>query len=203
VLPDVTLQAIFNEIDTQQRQQALMAVLEQAISFVGALGGGTVAGSEGGDGGGVAAEQSLREYATSALMLTEEAWREASTPTLEQHVCLCHLQAIFMGLEEGSDGGVEGVHSRYREALPAEVAAVLMGGGMARLQVGELLGALHDLLVFQLTEGTWPADASLYQYLTFSAIELEEAEWFVQHFPRELELRHALALYKLLQGRQG
>ena len=68
-------------------------------------------------------------------------------------------------------------------------------------QVDELLGALHDLLVSQLTEGSWPAEASLYQYLTYSAIDLEEAEWFVQHFPRELQLRHALKLYELLQRR--
>ena len=59
------------------------------------------------------------------------------------------------------------VAPRYREPLPAELERIVKTDG--RLRINDLLPVLHDLLVTQLMESTWPADASLKQYLAFSA----------------------------------
>ena len=213
-LGEATLEAIWAEVDTQQRAQALLALLEQAIAFLGALGGGgggggaaAEGGTEGGDGdAGTAWAQAnapLEGYARRALLLSADEWEAVSTPTLAQQVCLCHLQSLFVALDEGAPGGsvLDAVSARYREALPPDLEAAL---GADALRVGELLPVLHDLMSSQLVEARWPADASLKQYLAFSSdADLEEAEWFVQGFPEALELRHALSTYLLLQKREG
>ena len=145
----------------------------------------------------------LEGYARRALLLSADEWEAVSTPTLAQQVCLCHLQSLFVALDEGAPGGsvLDAVSARYREALPPELEAAL---GADALRVGELLPVLHDLMSSQLVEARWPADASLKQYLAFSSdADLEEAEWFVQGFPEALELRHALSTYLLLQKREG
>ena len=56
-----------------------------------------------------AKEQPLREYATSVLLLSPEAWAQASSHGVEQHVRLCHLQSLFTALEEGSPDALDNV----------------------------------------------------------------------------------------------
>ena len=107
-------------------------------------------------------------------------------------MCLCHLQSLFLALEDGAAGvSVEQqVSPRYAEPLPSELEAEL---SEPRLPPSELLPALHDLMRGQLTEASWPAEASLKMYLGFAAEqELEDAEWWPL-FPEGLQLRHALA----------
>ena len=38
-------------------------------------------------------------------------------------------------------------------------------------------------------------------YLTAVEPDLDEAEWFVQSFPREIGLRHSVAVWKWLKAR--
>lgn len=96
-LPPAVLQSICAEVDTAQRQQALLALLEQAVAFLGAV------GSE------AAREQSLQEYAMKVLLLSPEMWAHASTIGVEQHVRLSHLQSLFVALEEGTADALESV----------------------------------------------------------------------------------------------
>ena len=122
-LPPSILQSICEEVDTAQRQQALLALLEQAAAVRGTtimcdrhyhlampqppsqayrttplLHEQAVAflGAVGAEG---VAEQPLREYATQVLLLSPTAWEQASTHGVEQHVLLCHLQSLFVALE--------------------------------------------------------------------------------------------------------
>ena len=202
-LLESTLGAILSEVDTLERLRTLIELLEQAIGFLGALGasetgGGGCGGTSGGGGGG--GDVRLADYALRAMLLTREAWEAAATPTIERQVCLCHLQSLFLALEDGAAGvSVEQqVSPRYAEPLPAELEAEL---SEPRLPPSELLPALHDLMRGQLTEASWPAEASLKQYLGFAAEqELEDAEWWPL-FPEGLQLRHALATFRHLKGR--
>ena len=183
-LPPAILQAICEEVDTAQRQQALLALLEHAVGFLGAL------GTEG------AAEQSLREYAISVLLLSDDAWGLASTHSVEQHVLLCHLQCLFVALEEGTPDALENVHPKYKEPLPPGLDERL--GADVQLRRAVLMPVLHEFVTTQLVDGSWPADANLKQYLTFTDPDLEDADWYVDAFPEELTLCHAVALHAAL-----
>jgi hypothetical protein len=185
-LPDAVMEVIWTELDTQQREQALMGVLEQAIAFVSGAGG--------------EAEMLLGTYAQQVLMLAEQ-WGAASTPTIDREVRLCHLQALFMAMEEGNEGGAGGVHVKYTEPLGESVH---LDESLRREERREALtAALHDLLATQLQEGNWGAHERLRDFLGFAAPELEEEEWFVRDFPHGAELRHAVAVYKWLRGAGG
>jgi hypothetical protein len=183
-LPPALLQTICLELDTAQLQQALLGLLEQAVAFLSALGQES------------SAEQPLREYVLHTLLVPDEVWKQASSHSVEQHVCLCHVQSLFVALEEGQPDALERVHPKYREPLPAGLAQVLRAD--VRLRRSVLLPVLHEFLTTQLVEGSWPADASLKQYLTFTDPDLEDAEWYAGAFPEQLSLCHAVALHAAL-----
>ena len=183
-LPPAILQAICEEVDTAQRQQALLALLEQAVAFLGAI------GSSG------AAEQPLQEYAINVLLLSHESWEQASTHGVEQHVLSCHLQSLFVALEEGTPDALENIHPKYRDPLPTAIEERLKVD--VRIRRSVLLPVLHEFMTSQLVTGSWPADANLKQYLTFTDPDLEDASWYVDAFPEELFLSHAAALQTVL-----
>jgi len=130
------------------------------------------------------------------LLISIDSWEQASTHSLEQHVCLAHLQSLFVALEEGSPDALESVHPKYKMPLPEALEAALRAD--VRLRRAVLLPVLHEFLTTQLVEGSWPADANLKQYLTFADPDLEGAEWYEQAFPAELSLAHAATLYNSL-----
>ena len=132
------------------------------------------------------------------LLLSAEAWRDAATPTIEQQVRLCHLQALFMALEHGAPHSVDDeLHERYKEPLPPGADALLDD---PRLRRAELLPALHDLIVSQLADGAWQPGLSLKEYLGYADVDIADADWYEAAFPEALELRHTLAVFKRLQG---
>lgn len=56
------------------------------------------------------------------LMTPQPVWEEISCPTLCQSVRLCHLQQLFMYLEERMDGGpLANVLAKYRARLSPEM----------------------------------------------------------------------------------
>ena len=123
-----------------------------------------------------------------------------SSPTLQQQVCLCHLQSLSLALE-GRGGPEENLAHAYRELLPPELEQRLRTD--ARLPPQPILALLHDLMAVPgLAEGTWPPDASLKEYLDLSTEEdLDDEAWYVEAFPDELELRHTLAVFQLMRTR--
>ena len=192
-LPPKLLEAILDEADTQQRLRALLDLLERAIGGVAALGGGARASER--------AECPLHRYALDSLLLSSYEWARASTPTLEQHACLCHLQCLLVALEAGSASERLPVSPLYCEPLPKELEEALAAD--PRLVASELLPIVHDFLRSQLLEGSWPADANLKEFLTYSTeVDVEQWAWFRDDFPESLQLRHSFALYELLRQRQ-
>ena len=67
-----------------------------------------------------------------------------------------------------------------------------------RLRLSVLLPVVYEFMTSQLVDGSWPADASLKQYLTFTEPDLDDAEWYTEAFPDDLMLCHATAVYELL-----
>jgi len=192
-LPARLLEAIIDEVDTQERLRALLDLIERAIGYLAALGPSVQASER--------AERSLHEYALESLLLSAADWQRAATPTVEQHVELCHLQALLIALEAGSASETLMVSPKYCEPLPADVESVLKSD--ATLIVEDLLPVVHDFLKSQLLEGSWPPEASLKDFLTYSTeADVEQWPWFRDAFPSTLELRHAYALYELLRDRQ-
>ena len=65
----------------------------------------------------------------------------------------------------------------------------------------ELISALRAFATEQLTSGgTWPAEASLKEYLCYSAPDLEEMEWYDESMPDDLQLGHTYHVYHLLKS---
>ena len=67
-----------------------------------------------------------------------------------------------------------------------------------RLRRSVLLPVLYEFMTSQLVDGSWPVDANLKQYLTFTDPDLEETELYADAFPDELTLCHAFALHAAL-----
>ena len=200
-LPSAVLDAVLAEVDTQQRLRALLGLVERAVTLLGEMPAAAAAVEAGGGGEGLPhAEMPLAAYARGALLLSEEAWAAVSSPTLQQQVCLCHLQSLSLALE-GRGGPEENLAHAYRELLPPELEQRLRTD--ARLPPQPILALLHDLMAVPgLAEGTWPPDASLKEYLDLSTEEdLDDEAWYVEAFPDELELRHTLAVFQLMRTR--
>lgn len=125
-------------------------------------------------------------------------WALLSSPslTLRHHRCYATLQSLFVALEEGTPDAMEGVHPKYKQPLPAGLEAQLQAD--VRLRRVVLLPVLHEFITTQLIEGSWPTDANLKQYLTFTDPDLDDAEWYVNAFPENLTLSHAVALHVAL-----
>jgi hypothetical protein len=90
----------------------------------------------------------------------------------------------------------QSVHTKYREPLPPTFEERLKVD--VRLRRSVLMPVLHEFMTSQLVTGSWPADANLKQYLTFSDPDLDDAEWYAEAFPEELMLCHAVALHVVL-----
>ena len=98
----------------------------------------------------------------------------------------------------------DGVLLAATAAAAAAAAATAAGSGpdaSAGMGVGEFASALRAFATEQLSAGgAWPAEASLKEYLCYSAPELEDEDWFEECVPDDLQLRHAYHTYHLLKG---
>jgi hypothetical protein len=169
---------------------ALMNQLEDCINFVVSIGGSAVKGLSG--------DMLVSTYARDVLLLGD-LWDAVSTQTINHHVRLCHLQSLFLSLEEKMHGSaLDGVFTKYRERLPQDLLEALLSG-LAQLDLPLLLPILRDFVAQELVKDTWSADESLKTYLEFSSeVPLDELEWFQVSFPVSIQLRHALHTYQTL-----
>jgi hypothetical protein len=185
------LDVIWAEIDTQDHLTMLFAQVEDCIRFLVTIGGTAVKEVEG--------TQKLEAYVLDTLLLEPEYWKTVTTATISQVVELRHLRCLMASLEEKMQGDpLERVDLRYRDPLPPALEQLLRSAA-PRMDLSIIVGEIRGLLLEQLTKGSWPGESSLKQYLVFSsAVDLEETEWYVDHFPDDLHLAHALSAYKLL-----
>jgi hypothetical protein len=67
-----------------------------------------------------------QDYMLQVLMVEASVWGEIQSPTLVQAVRLCHLQQLFIFLEERMTGSpLDAVGLNYRDPLPQELQARL------------------------------------------------------------------------------
>lgn len=189
-------ESIWNEIDTQERLSKLMGQLEICINFLVGVGGSSVKDING--------RTSLQDYALNVLHIPKETWDSVSTPSISQHVMLCHLQSLFMSLEEKIFGSpLDNIHSKYRAKLPLAMDAKLRRS-LSKFDLKILLPVMRDFMIEQLTSGNWDEKAKLKEYLTYGTeIDLGELEWYNTHFPEDLTLEHSLSAFQLFSDYQS
>jgi hypothetical protein len=67
-------------------------------------------------------------------------------------------------------------------------------------QVTLLVNAVREFSSEQLCSEKWPAEASLKEYLLYSAPELEDHAWFREEMSDDIQLRHAYQLYHFIRS---
>jgi hypothetical protein len=144
---------------------------------------------------------SLRDYMKDVLQMESEEWQQISTPTINDHVELSHLQSLYMGLEEKLHGSpLDHILSVYREPLDESqrsTLVVLNDSEASHLKV--LHPILRDFMTDQLVSSQWSPSASLKEYLSYlNCWSDEEIDWFTNHFPDIFALRHAFSLFQWL-----
>jgi len=189
-LPPHTLNALWGEVDTQHHLLQIMRMVEMCINFLVMTGDAAGAGR-------VDPSLLFADYARNALLVDAAAWEELRTPTIASQVQLCHLQALFMALEERMHGSPfdAAVGEEFRLPLPAEAVNVLTAG-MAFYDTDLLLPVLRDFMLENLRHCS--PDLELKEYLEYQHDDLIDLEWFQNYFPDSILLRHCFATFEWL-----
>jgi len=125
--------------------------------------------------------------------LIPDGTRPVLPPVLQRVAQLSHLQALYLELERGPEGGaaLAGVALAYRDPL-GELCKDL--DALTDIEpLKDWLPVLHDLLTEQLVTDRWPANAPLGEYLGFAAGDDPP-----ECFPENIQLRHALSMHQWL-----
>ena len=139
------------------------------------------------------------------LQTDPKEWEEISTDSINTHAQLCHLQSLYIKLQETMDGSpLQEIVEVYKEALsPPQIGEleilVKRLGEKERVHLGSIITVLRDFMMDQLTEAKWENEHSLKEYLGYTgAMSDEEDEWFENYFPDIFQLRHSFELYQWL-----
>ena len=198
-----TMQLILHEVDIESRLIRLLSNLEMVINFVARIGGEEA--KEIGVG-----RKLVREYALETLQIDLRDWEEGSTATMDEQIRLCHLSSLFMRLQEEAGGNP-------LDDIPAEFRAEIEEAHKEELQKHVeaeseeycflLLPKLRNFLVDKVAskEPRWERDPEMMlKDLLMYEFTLEvELDWFDDHFPDILRLRHAFALFQMLMKFKG
>jgi len=155
-LPSSLLQAICSELDTQSKLPRLLKTLENCISFLASVSGNSTRGIDAG--------MPLKVYVVDQMLMPAEDWRGQTTESIDRQVCVGNLLSLFLALEQRMQGSpLDNVPERYRGKLPPDVVAQVIKA-MHLIDATFLHTLCRDLLVNQLVEGSFPADAPLKEY---------------------------------------
>eukprot|EP00004_Rigifila_ramosa_P001109 TRINITY_DN1107_c0_g1_i3.p1 TRINITY_DN1107_c0_g1~~TRINITY_DN1107_c0_g1_i3.p1 ORF type:complete len:6204 (+),score=1430.96 TRINITY_DN1107_c0_g1_i3:1580-18613(+) len=189
-LPPSLLKAIRGELDTVHRLKRMFGFLEDCVGFLVSVGGASIKGIDG--------SMALHRYAREVLLVPEEMWEKMVTPSIRDRVYLSNLRSLIVCIEEALfDGPLDRIHHTYREELP-EALSQMLREAMTRMPTGILAPMLRELITSQLGNGNFPAEAQLKEYLGFVAEE--DYPWLADHFPEELQLKHAAACFTLISS---
>lgn len=166
-------------------------LVEQSIAFILSTGAGAALGEDAGS-------TLLSTYLERVLLVT----KQLPSKTAEAEVRLWHLDALLKLLRTAMEmDPMEGVSKKYREPLPPEEAAALTAAAAA-LDLPVLLPALQGFATEQLREEYLNAEETMKPILamveTESGGDLGDAEWFQQHFPLRLQMKHWVAVFHQL-----
>ena len=187
------LNTILNEIDTTERLQSLITILEIVINSIYHLN----------------PDSSIISSSSSCLLddfvnsLKINTWSSVSTVTLRQQIYLSHIDHLFNTLDEQKNGNpLDNVYLPYRVPLPCEIEDKLRACS-SQLKLSVLLPLFKKFLIQVLSsdEFNYSPASCLRDYLGIMGnedVELSEESWFIDYFPEEVTLSFALESYNLL-----
>eukprot|EP00009_Paramoeba_aestuarina_P016333 CAMPEP_0201543780 /NCGR_PEP_ID=MMETSP0161_2-20130828/72793_1 /ASSEMBLY_ACC=CAM_ASM_000251 /TAXON_ID=180227 /ORGANISM="Neoparamoeba aestuarina, Strain SoJaBio B1-5/56/2" /LENGTH=1750 /DNA_ID=CAMNT_0047951613 /DNA_START=65 /DNA_END=5317 /DNA_ORIENTATION=- len=193
-----TMQMIFNEVDTHNRITRLLGNLEVIVNFVTRIGGQQV--KELGIG-----KTPVKDYALETLQMDKDEWEEASTASVNEHICLCHLSNLFMRLQEQMSGSpLDDIPDEYRlemdESQKEEFRRVIEVDQEKFMEI--VMPNLHNFLTNRLVGERWDAELPLKDLLSYVIADNDDADWYDDNFPECLALKNSIALFKFLSELQ-
>ena len=135
--------------------------------------------------------------------MSEEEWSSCSTITIDEQIQLCQLQALYIYLEEKSNGSLfDDVSSVYRVPLSESQIEKLQICVAQRREffLVIVLGALRDFIIEYLTEVRYAAEESLKIFLENKFENEDEYKLFNECFPDIVNLEHAFSLFQFLSS---
>lgn len=194
-LPGSVLDTISTEIDTQEHAKLLMIRLETGIAFLATIGGDRVKNMDG--------QLLLSDYMVNSLLLDKDEWSMVSSKTIDSRVRLCHVQALFLHLEELMHGSpLDNVHENYRVPATPELADALSQSA-SQMDLSILIVILRDFLIERLINTNLSPDAHLKEYLGYCDADLPYLDWYDGYFPELLQLKHTLHTFQILSSLTG
>jgi hypothetical protein len=142
----------------------------------------------------------ISTYILENLKINPLNWENCSTKTINQNVQLCHLQSLYLSLEEQMKGSsLDGVLMCYRTPLSDDLSAHLRSISHA-LDLPVLIPIIRDFLTNQLTVDVCKPADNLKTFLTYtsSGEDLVDFEWYNEFFPSSLSVQHTYHLYYFL-----
>ena len=192
-LPSAIEAALSEEVTTKQQVARILRLLEHVIHFFVAIGAT------------VPASTKLRAFCLDVMNLAggEEELRRCLVPAVCEHGRVSHLKALYLFVESMSDGGslMQNVSVKYTRPLEEE-GEMQLRRAVGYMQHSHLVAAMRDLLTGPLSaaEVNFPEDECLKDYIGYADMDVGNSMWFEEHFPEDLELKHALAAYDLLNA---
>ena len=187
ILPPSMEESIRIELDTNEQLSLLLRLLENVINFVSAMGQH------------ISSESSLIDFIESTT--EQENVASILTPTVAKYGKIEHLKSLFLFVEGLLSGGgvLHRVQSKYTKPL-TEVEETALRRSIGQLHHSSVVSALRDLLVGALSGNDvhFSETESLKDYVGYQDMDVGNASWFEDHFPEELQLKHAVATYELL-----
>ena len=178
-LPPHLEKAILSEVDTQHHAAMLIDLLRDCVAFLVAMGASQIRGIDG--------NTTLKAYALGVLEIPDAVWEEGSSPSIGQHVVLKYVRSLYLKIEEHQTGSAtDRIDVRYREPL-TNVQRASLSDALGMMDKSALEEALDQFVYgpMQESDAEWGLKECLDVYLG-------DEEWFIEHFPEDLQLRHAV-----------
>ena len=200
-LSESIMQVICSEIDTKNRIVRLLSFLEVIVGFLTSVGGQKVLGQMG------IGNVLLREYAIESIHIDAGEWDEVATMSVNEHVRLCHLQSLFLRLEEMMTGSpLDDVRDDYRVEIEEEMKleARRMIENHQDFYFKIIFPCLRDFMTERMTtkqESVMEPSLPLKEYLEYH-ISDEDFDAYEELFVDIFALKHAFSLFQFLNDLQ-
>jgi hypothetical protein len=140
----------------------------------------------------------LSTYVLDTLHYAPEEWEEVSTLTIRQNIYLNNIQALYLLLESQINGNpIDDIPSEYRDSISHE-QELSFRNATNKMNNSLLLSELRTFIIGQLTTSNYGPELCLKEYLSYTDLEYED--WFEEYFPEDLQLAHAVTIYKILES---
>jgi hypothetical protein len=133
--------AIGNELDTQYNTRKLLNFLEEVVEFLVSVSRGAVGETI------TPPHTPLKTYAVQVMAVEKEEFERVSCPAVSDNILVCHLQSLFMFLEENANGSfLDKILPQYREPLSPEQRDDVVRSQPV-LDMNALLPAMREVMI--------------------------------------------------------